>query len=210
MEHFDVHAGPLQELRLALDEVRGLGLARLRPAAGDHEHADGLFDRRGGRRWRRGRPGRVTLAALAEEVAEPLDPFAQRRPAVVRAPGLAAGAVRLRPEDFTQCLPDAGEGLRVSRRWAAQDMQHAFDVAPEPAPRHAGLIAGRWLDTLTTEQTHPPAREVDTRGDSELERAPEPPVDFDEAGLARAIVPELDHHRAVPAPRGKEPGRRHL
>src|SRR2546425_10345815 len=44
----------------------------------------------------------------------------------------------------------------------------------------------------------------------QLQRAPEPPVHFDEARLGCAVVPELDHPRAVPRQGGEQPGRRRL
>src|SRR2546425_4718361 len=37
----------------------------------------------------------------------------------------------------------------------------------------------------------------------QLQRAPEPPVHFDEARLGCAVVPELDHRRAVPRQGGE-------
>src|SRR5438876_2382813 len=55
------------------------------------------------------------------------------------------------------------------------------------------------------QQPRPQIREIDAGPDGQLERAPEPPVDLDEAGRARAVVPELDHRRPMPGHRREQP-----
>ena len=84
-------------------------------------------------------------------------------------------------------------------RPSGENRDQPLHVAPQPAQRHARPVRRRWLERLAGEHPEPQAREVHARPHRELERAPEPAVHLDQARLARTVVPELDHHGAVPA-----------
>src|SRR5437762_6054346 len=63
------------------------------------------------------------------ELAEPLHPFAHRRPGVVPVPRLDAGTGGLRAEQLPHRLRTAWVRGRVTRRPAAEDMEEALHVA---------------------------------------------------------------------------------
>src|SRR5207249_10663508 len=120
----------------------------------------------------------------ARQLADALNPFAGGRPRVVRAPRLAGRAGRLSSEHFSQALEQAGIRLGAARRRPGQDVEQPLDVAPQPPERHSGLVIRGRFDSLAVQQPRPQIREIDAGPDGQLERAPEPPVDLDEAGRA--------------------------
>src|SRR5690606_4404985 len=86
----------------------------------------------GERRRRRSTP--------TNELIQAPDPFPHGRPGIVPIPALDARARRLAREQLAQPLGARGVGPAVAGRPAAQDVQEALHVAPEPAHDDAGGV----------------------------------------------------------------------